>query len=265
MRFFVIGKIFVGFDLETGQEFDSKDRKFLTELGAVKYVFDGSVFKPISIFSAIVNEGFGVSPEAVEYTGITPRLVKEFGQDPKNVLESFNNFLEDADFVVSHNGDQFDVPVMADAYEYHGIPNLLKQITNIDTMICIKYPNNCKSRNLTYLQAFHGFVNPFPHRAFSDVMAMMKVMENYHIEEIAEIAKSPTVSFYAKFDYPKEKKFATPAAYKNAMENFNKTKDTVKSLGFRWNAESKQWIYEGKELIFNRDIRPNLICPVHQL
>lgn len=258
------GKTFVGFDLETADAFEETGhRKHISEIGAVKFVYTKAGFKPVDVLSMIVNEGVGVHPDAIEYTGITPKLVEDFGIEGKRALEVFESFVSDADFLVSHNGDAFDIPVINAANEAHGLNAVATP--NIDTMTCIKYPNNCKSRNLTYLQAFHGFVNPYPHRAVFDVMAMFKVMEKYDLEDIVANALSPVVRYAAKFSYPNERSFPTREAYLKGMADFNKTKDLVKSLGFGWKPESKQWIYEGKERIFNEDIKAKLTCHVQKL
>lgn len=264
----MLGKIFTGFDLETGSEFTDEGPKIITEIGAVKYVYTRSGFKPVDVYTAIVNEGKGVHPDAVEYTGITPKLVSDFGRELKPAIEGFDSFISDSDYIVSHNGDAFDLPVLADAYSRcQSATNYLSDITNIDTMTCISYPNNCKSKNLTYLQAFFGFVNPFPHRAYADVMAMMKVMEKSgnDVADICKVAESPQVQYVAEFSYPKESRFNSKDAFNAAMSEFNKVKDSVKSSGFRWTPETKQWIYTGKELIFERDIQPTLTCRVSKL
>lgn len=264
----MLGKLFVGFDLETGSPFDQPEteRKILTELGAVKYVYTKEGFKPVAIFSELINEGKGVHPDCIEYTGITPKLIEDFGRPLKETIISFLEFVDDCDFLVSHNGERFDIPVLKEAFKHVGIetPKFLNT-TSIDTMICVPYPANCKSKNLTYLQAFHGFVNPFPHRAFADVMAMMKVLGNYNIEEVVKVAESPTVRYTAVFTYPSEKRFPSNESFQHAMADFNKKKDAVKNAGFQWRPESKKWIYEGKELIFKRDIEPSLPCKVIKL
>ena len=257
----MLGKIFIGFDIETVDEFtESEARKHLGELGAVKYVYTKTGFKPVDVWTSIINEGVGVHPDAIEYTGITPRLVEDFGMPLKSALESFDSFISDADYLISHNGDNFDIPVIKAAYEACGLT--FPSTVNIDTMTCISYPNNCKSRNLTYLQAFYGFVNPFPHRAFADVMAMVKVLGNFNIEEVIPVAESPVIKYKAVFSYPKEKDYPNREAYMVGMNLFNKKKDEIKNAGFRWHPETKTWIYEGKQLIFERDIKPNLSCQV---
>ena len=265
----MLGKMFVGFDLETGSAFDDPGRKIITEIGAVKYVLTKTGFKPVQVLSLLVNEGEGVHPDAVEYTGVTTRLIEDFGEDLTSALSKFTEFIADADFLVSHNGDVFDVPVLSDAYDYAKVDSsLFRSKVNIDTMTCVSYPNNCKSRNLTYLQAFYGFVNPFQHRAFADVMAMMKVLElasggSDGINKVCEVAMSPQVTYVAKFNYPREKDH--PGSFDIAMKKFNEVKDNVKNFGFRWQPESKNWVYTGKELIFNKDIKENLLCPVQRI
>lgn len=272
----MLGKIFVGFDIETGSPFDlpESERKILTELGAVKYVFTKTGFKPIDVWNTVINEGKGVHPDCIEYTGITPKLVEDFGIPLKSALESFESFISDADFFMTQNGDCFDLPLIKWAFKECGLE--WTDRVNIDTKTCVSYPNNCKQRNLTYLQSFYGFANPFQHRAFTDVMTMFKVVDEFIKEEnfvkqidivesmkkICEVAASPNVRYKAVFQYPKEKDYPNREAYKVGMDLFNKMKDEVKNAGFRWHPETKTWIYEGKELIFERDIKQNLSCQI---
>src|SRR5208282_4762391 len=53
------------------------------------------------------------------------------------------------------------------------------------------------STRLTYMAADHAFLNPFPHRAMFDVMTMLKILDNYDIGKVMELAKSPTVTVKA--------------------------------------------------------------------
>jgi DNA polymerase-3 subunit epsilon len=252
-------KIMVGFDLETIDSFDKEgDDKHLGEIGAVKYVYENGCFTPIAIYNKVISEGAPVAEEAEEYTGISQKLVDEHGYPLELAIYEFKEFIQDADFLMSHNGDRFDIPVIKHAFDRAGVEYIEKP--NLDTMICVNYPKNCKSRNLTYLQAFHGFVNPYPHRAFADVMAMVKVLEHYDVEEAMSVALSPTVEYVAQFDYPKEKSFPTRAAYQKAMEDFTKTKDKVKSLGFNWEASRKVWSYKGKKKLYENNILPQMPC-----
>lgn len=258
-------KIFVGFDLETGDEFSKEGHdKTITELGAVKYLYMDGKFTPIGFLSLLVNEGKGVSEEAEEYTGITTGLIEMCGVELRTAMNKFGNFISNADFIVSHNGDAFDIPVIKAAMERSQV--IFDIPTNVDTMTCVPYPNNCKSRNLTYLQAFHGFANPFPHRAATDVLSMFKVMENYDVDQIIRVAQSPNVKYTAQFQYPNERRCISAGLdFQDEMKKFNEIKDKVKSLGFRWEPSGKVWIYEGKQVIFEETIRPNLPCNVRQI
>ena len=258
------GKIFVGFDLETADSFEKEGHdKTISELGAVKYIYRDDKFIPLDFLSILVNEGKGVHADAEEYTGINTALIEHFGKPLTNALMEFNTFILDADYLVSHNGDNFDIPVIQEAMIRDN--QLFDLPPNIDTLTCVPYPKNCKQKNLTYLQAFHGFANPFPHRACTDVMTMFKVMENYDIVKICEVAVSPIVKYTASFQYPKERGLPAGMSYAEAMRDFNKVKDTVKGLGFRWNPDGKVWVYEGKELIFEETIREQLPCPVRKV
>ena len=41
------------------------------------------------------------------------------------------------------------------------------------------------------LEHYHGFLNPFPHRAVTDVMSMLKIASQYDLDRMADLAKLP--------------------------------------------------------------------------
>jgi len=246
----------LGFDLETGGAFNlPKEENWITEIGCV--LWDTDTNMPLEIYNTLVQpEGKEVSPEAVEYTGITTEMCNNHGVNELDALNKFSDMAFEANYLVAHNGRNFDIPIMASRFKALGLRTPGK--TLIDTMTDIPFPNNCKSRNLTYLQAFHGFANPFPHRAVADVLSMLKVMAMYPWEEVQAIAESPIVKLIAKFQYPKERN----GNFKQAMEDFNTIKDGVKNLGFKWHPDSKTWVLESKLILINNMEFP---CPVEEV
>jgi len=248
----------LGFDLETGAPFDvTPEKNWITELGAV--LWDMTTKTPVKIYNTLVKtDGKEVSEEAVRYTGITTEQCNKWGLPLEVVVQEFNTLLESADYIVAHNGRNFDIPVISNVYNTIGMePLLLETTTLIDTMTDIPYPANCVNRNLTYLAGFHLVLNSFPHRAVSDVLTMLTVMSKYDWEETQAIANSPVCKYIAKFDYPTERKWG--GQFKQKMEEFNKIKDGVKNLGFKWKPDTKQWVLETREYM-TKDME--FPCPV---
>lgn len=261
----------LGLDIEIGNEFNKpdgtpwpKEEAILTEFGMTMYDTDfGS--QPVKTFETLINEGHPVSADAVEYTGITTDLIEKYGAAPEEFVSKIISWMQEADYIVAHNGNQADKPWLKHFLLRYTGPEAFKDWTPphwIDSMIDVEYPNNCKARNLTYLQAFHGFVNPFPHRAGSDVGTMMKIFFQYDLERIIKVTHSPNVLLkaLAPIDLdPKKKKAAFIAGTEEhtEMENWKKR---VKKNGFRWDGDAENtgqkcwykhtkeiWISEGKE------------------
>ena len=91
----------------------------------------------------------------------------------------------------------------------------------IDTQRDIEFPKAIRHRELTYLCAHHGFLNPFPHSALFDVMSMMRILSAYALPAIIAYKNEPTV-------------------YLRALVDFH-SRDLAKARGFRW----EEW--EGKK------------------
>ena len=234
----------LGFDLETGAAFDvPKEENWITEIGCVLWDTDTNL--PLEMYNTLVQpEGKEISAEAVQYTGITTEMCEKHGEKECLALDHFRHMATKADYIVAHNGREFDIPILAARFKAWDLPTPGKPL--IDTMTDLPLPDNCKSRNLTYLNGFHLFANPFPHRAITDVLSMLTVMSKYPWEEVRAIADSPVVQYIAQFSYPKERKGGN---FKEAMAEFNKIKDAVKGLGFRWHPDTKTWVLKTKEII----------------
>lgn len=210
--------ILLGLDLETGGAFDAPiEENFVTEVGAVLY--DTKIGQPVRIYSELLHwEDENISHEATEYTGITNDLVQRWGQSPKFVACELRSLIKSCDAIVAHNGLGFDKPILVNWSE-------LKESVNskpwIDTTIDVPYPNNCRSRNLTYLTAFHRLMNPFPHRAVTDVMLMLEILNLYDVDDIFKTAQSPLVKVVANVSFAE--------------------KDLAKAQGFMWDGTNKKW------------------------
>ena len=208
----------------------------------------------------ILDTAKEIAPEAEEYTGINTEMCNEYGVDLKEAITNFSQMAEKADYIVAHNGRNFDVPILANVFRQLEIKTPGK--TLIDTMTDLPLPNNCKSRNLTYLNGFHLFANPFPHRAVTDVLSMLTVLSKYPWDQVREIAESPIAKYVAKFSYPNERRLGSKDAFAAAMVEFNRIKNECKNLGFRWHPETKTWVLETKEIL-TKDME--FPCPVQKV
>ena len=231
--------LLLGLDLETGGSFDAPlEENFITEVGLVLFCTEKKTV--VKILSEFIDAGEKIFPEAEQYTGISQDMVEKYGLK-KDSEEYFRfkselvSLFERADYIVAHNGTDFDKPLLEQS-----IFDLPKK-TWIDTLIDVEYPDNCRNKNLTYLQAFHGFAYP-GHRAVFDIMAMLRILSLYDFDRVKELAESPAVELVAKIDPPYNWKDRTEVA------RFNKEKDAIKSEGFRWNPDQKIWTLKVKKI-----------------
>lgn len=233
----------LGLDLETGGEFEKDlSENFITEVGLVLWDTNHG---PVKIYSQILDQEKEVSAQAEEYTGISNEVVSEYGtMFLREVAVNVMAMIDECDYIVAHNGLEFDLPVIRAFLSEQLEPSDIERFDLkvwIDTMIDVPYPNNCKSRNLTYLAGFHIILNCFPHRAITDVLTMMTVLLKYSLDDVLVSANSPMVEYVWKQDYPNKRKFNDPKKFIIEMAEFNRRKDTAKANGFRWDADSKLW------------------------
>lgn len=261
----------LGIDLEIGNPFNNvngedwpKDQTWLTEIGMIMYDTDFGC-QPVKSFECLINEEKGVSEDAEEYTGISSALIETHGRSPGEFTSKIMSWFHEADYVVAHNGTRADKPwLKAFLQRYTGagaFDNWSPPIW-LDSLIDIEYPNNCKQKNLTYLAGFHGFCNPFPHRAGSDVMTMMKIFFNYNVDRIIAVNASPKVIYKAlapiDIDPTKKKKAFTSGTDEYIEMELWKKK--VKRAGFGWDGQAENtgqkcwfkisrqiWVDEGRD------------------
>jgi DNA polymerase-3 subunit epsilon len=218
--------LLLGLDFETTWE-DPVDtnKNRITEIGAVLYDWDKK--QPIQIYNELVHDDdYPASPpEIVELTGITDEMLNTWGVAPKAALATLNGMMMNADFVVAHNGSLFDKPLYKAECIRHGKDIVDK--TWIDTRTDVEFPKHIKARKLTHLAAEHGFANPFSHRAVFDVLTMMKILGEYNIHEVIELAAQPLIHSVAVVSFQK--------------------KDLAKARGYYWDGDKKNWFKPMKE------------------
>jgi DNA polymerase-3 subunit epsilon len=209
----------LGIDLET-TSLDPATTEII-EVGAV--LWDCQRNMPLRMLSELIVPDAPISPETVEITGITPEDIREHGKPWEPVGAILREMSAQADLWVGHNCIRFDRPIL-ERYEEEAAQSL----PWLDTREDLPYPKGVRSRNLTYLQAAHGFVNPFAHRAVFDVLTMLRIFSQYPLAETMEFYRSPKWELTAKVSYD--------------------DRQLAKDAGFHWDADRRKWLRTMREI-----------------
>lgn len=218
-----------------------KDR--VIEIGAV--LWDCHFNQPIKFLSELINEPdrLPISEEVEELTGINDNMLDMWGH-PKDqipeVLEKLVELVNKADALMAHNGAMYDKPMLLAMYERFKIP--FPDKLWIDSAQHIEFPKMIPGKSMPILEHAHGFINPFPHRAVTDVMAMFKIASNYSFQRMFQLANSPIVQLVAILDAPNWKDY-------KEVEEFNRVKHKVSKARFRWQPDIKKWIKDVPKIL----------------
>lgn len=190
------------------------------EIGAV--LWETETKKPAMIYSNFLFESdHPRSPlELVELTGITDDMRERFGVSPRTGLSQLNALMRMADYIVAHNGNEFDKPIYFEECGRLGLEPVHKKW--LDTKTDLPLPPTIKTTKLTYLAAEHGFANPFAHRAVFDVLTMLKILDIYDIKKVVELSLEPSYRVVASVSY--------------------NDRNLAKDRGFHWDGENKRWM-----------------------
>jgi DNA polymerase-3 subunit epsilon len=221
----------LGLDFETTGLDVTQDR--IIEVGAV--LWDTEIEAPIQMLNALVNSGVQVSQEITSLTGIRQADVDKFGIQPLEALTLLADLMAESEVVVAHNGNGFDRPLLECECKRHNVE--LLDMHWIDTTLDVPYPESTKTRKLVHLAAEHGFINPFAHRALSDVLTMLKVLSHYDIQEVVRISKEPNITLVAQVKKP----------WEDAAPEGAKEVDKAKARGYRFNGGNKKWLKTVKQ------------------
>ncbi len=217
------------------------------EIGAA--LLDWDAGQPVSMISEIVNEPdrLKISKELEDLTGISESICQEWGLSEKHIVPTLKNLaamMERADYCMAHNGTNYDEPMIKAMFERFDL--VMPEKVWIDTMVDIEFPNKIRGRSMALLEHAHGFINPFPHRAITDVLAMFKIASHYDIDRMAKLAESPVVKLIAKLNAPNWKNA-------NEVDRFNKVKHKVAKARFKWNPGNKTWFKEVHKVLIDED------------
>ena len=207
----------------------------VTEIGAI--LWDTRINSPVRIFSELIEERdrLKLTQEVIDLTGIDEQLLDEWGlkgDEIKMALERLSIIIKKADYLMAHNGAKYDKPMLTAMFERHGVemPNKIW----IDTQEDVEYPKKITHKSMAMLEHAHGFINPFPHRAVTDVFAMLKIASKYDYVRMTKLAAAPKVRIVAELKAPNWKN-------KLEVEKFNAIKHKVARARFQWDPNAKEW------------------------
>lgn len=206
--------LILGVDVETTGLDSAKDE--VIELGYA--LWDWNKRKPIVCGSFLIQPSAPLTEEIKLVTGIDDGDFN-FQNEFRLSWEKFLQVEKYADYLMAHNAtfDRSFVEKSLSSLDMRPVDKIW-----IDTLVDIDFDKQkSKYKNLTYLSATHGFVNPFPHRALFDVLSMLKVASNYDLGPMVLSAASPLILV-------------------NALVDFN-GRDEAKKAGFIWNPVDKKW------------------------
>jgi DNA polymerase III subunit epsilon len=207
----------LGLDFETTGLSWKEDR--IIEVGAVLYDWDTET--PLCLLSQLVDPKRPIPEEISKLTGITDALIASYAKPENDVLDSLLCLMGQADYVMAHNGSEFD-KLFFDALMARLRPGTTTYDKPwLDTRYDIVFPESITTRNLRFLAAEHGFLNPFAHRAVFDVLTMLRVARQYPLESIIARAKEPNVCV-------------------QAIVSFD-DKEKAKARGYYWFGPKKLW------------------------
>jgi len=215
------------------------------EVGAVLWEWKSA--QPVKIISELINEvdHLPISKEVENLTGINDEMLEKWGAKGTaihEILKQLSELMEMADYCMAHNGIGYDIPMLEAMFARYDMKMPAK--VWIDTMTDVEYPSNIPGRSMALLEHGHGFINPFPHRAVTDVLSMLKIASQYPLSRMSKMAKSPMVTIAAALKAPNWK---DPAAVKE----FNEVKNKVAKSRFRWNPSSKEWTKEVHKVLID--------------
>lgn len=179
-----------------------------------------------SICFITTDDTVKISPEISKINHITQEMLEKYGVNYKSVFSLLrDNFVSHCDFLCAHNAP-FDRSFLEAELKRAGMDNWDRPW--IDTSVDLPFASSITTRKLTHLAAEHGFLNPFPHTALSDVLTMYRVFSNYKIADIVKRQSSPNLTITAMVDYA--------------------TREKAAKRGFRWNPDKKRWLKIIKEV-----------------
>lgn len=168
-------------------------------------------------------------------------LTWDKNQCDKFLIENFIEVMNEADMLVAHNGDRFDLKWIKTRALKHGITNMLIDYKTLDTLKLAKKKFNFNSNRLDYISKFLGFkgkiktdINLWTDIVFKKDEQALRDMVTYCEEDVRQLE-----NVYCKlvgWEKPKfhagvlqgKERFSSPI---NGGYNLKKIKETVTTAG----------------------------------
>lgn len=211
--------LLLSLDFETTGLDRNSDR--IIEVGAVLY--STTQGQQLMTQGYLVDHEVPISEEITKITGIKKGMIDRFGLSSKTGLIMLLNMVDMCEAIIGQNIIDFDMPFLENWVLRE--KEILSPRLIIDTKTDLP---GAEAKHLGYMAADHGFLNPFPHRAVSDCMTVLKLASFYDIEKVVERAKSPRVYLAAEVDF--------------------NTNHLAKKRQYKWNPDLKIWWKVIKEL-----------------
>lgn len=161
--------------------------------------------------------GFEYPEEVQALTGISKKMIADWGVQTDTVLKDFVEFVRGsgATHVVSHNLLRYDGPLLRAEFKRCNVDmGRLSELCPIDTLIGICGLGKFDSHKLKYLCADHGIFPIGVHRSTLDVVYLCALISKYKFEDIEACVKQTRYIVRALVSYD--------------------LKDKARELGFRW-------------------------------
>lgn len=184
--------LLLSLDFETSGLAPDADK--VLEVGAVLY--STAQDQQLMTQGYLVDHEIPVPPEITKLTGIRKGMIDKFGLSSKTALTTLLNMIEMCEAIVGQNVLDFDMKFLASWAKAEGetVPERLVIDTKTDLPGVV-------SKHLGYMAADAGFLNPFPHRAVSDCMTVLRLVSMHNIDDIVVRAKSPRVTLAADVSF----------------------------------------------------------------
>lgn len=192
------------------------DNMQIIEFGGLITDENYNIIKTISILinSCEINE------HITRLTCITNDMLKSYGMNKEAGYDTIKILCSEADYIVAHNGNKFDFPILDKFYKKQDHQIYVDTMTDLP----IDYP----TRKLMYLCAEYGIVLNQAHRAVNDVFAMYHLLCKLKFQDIIDNITQPKY------------KVLCAISYKQMMAIPEDDRPSTKK-GFSYNNVDKSW------------------------
>lgn len=206
--------ICLGIDFETNGL--NPDADPILEIGYA--LWDSESKRVVNAGQQLYNRGVLIPNEMTAIHRIDDRLQQQYGLNLSTITQVLVAKVKTyTPYLVAHNAAferNFIGAQMPELYD------AIQDLTWIDTKLHLP----CKSGSLVTMCAEHGFLNPYPHEALPDVMAMLKLLGMYDFNEVVKRATAQLHRITIAFAY-----------------NEVKVKAIKELSGYKWDGDNKVW------------------------